>query len=348
MIALVTMIPSPGFCQSGMFRGMRYLGEIGHLETDDDHRTSADLVIAKAISVNQHIHIEGTDDRGKRWTAAVRIEGGMGWTDAWIADFDGNSRRDLLIAWIFPPNGRCLDPVHLTFLMMDSAGRPVPWSIDSRWPRAIGEGKRPALLVDFNRNGWAELVDTSCESSPGPEVAEDRRMEGIYEAKDAHWQPIRPPDMRPYAALFRANYRATRFVHVLPPKEADSTNLGNEPAAGAGTLTLTAVQPPTPECSEPHIWLPPMVNGRLDMSARNPCDELRYARLVFSDGSTCYADTGMTIVLDRTEGREIVEMEKRDLGDLLHRLVTPRLKIIPIGQTMPGKCSPVMLWATEQ
>jgi hypothetical protein len=106
-MAVMAMLPCRVFCQGGMFRGMRYLGEIGHLETDFDHRTSAALVIAKAISVNQDIHIEGTDDRGKRWTAAVQIFGGIGWTDAWIADFDGNSRKDLLIASIFPPSGRC-------------------------------------------------------------------------------------------------------------------------------------------------------------------------------------------------------------------------------------------------
>ncbi len=343
------ILADPAFCQDGAFRGMHYLGEIGHLETEYDRRTSVDLVVAQAVSNNQEVHIEGKDDGGKRWTAAVRIEGGVGWTDAWLADFDGNSRKDLLIASIFPPNGRCLDPVHLTFLMMDSAGRPVPWSIDSRWPRTVGEGKRPALLVDFNRNGRAELMVTECEYSPGPEVAEDRRITGIYEAQDAQWRLIHPADLAPYIGLFRANYRQSQFVHLLPPKQPDSTDFGNQPVTGASPSMLKAIQPPAPECSEPHIWLPPMVNGRLDFSVRNPCDELGHSRLMFSDESTCYADPGMTIVMDRAEGREIVETEhRRDLETALQRLVTEKFKINRIGQMIPGKCSPAMLWAEER
>ena len=324
---------------------MRYLGEIGHLGPVFDNPTSADLEIARAVWKNDETHIEGKDDRGKRWTAAIPITGGVGWTDVWMADFDGNARKDLLFASIFPPNGRCLDPVHLTFLMMDSGGRPVPWSIDSRWPRNSGVGKRPALLLDFNRNGWAELMATDCQYTPGPDVDEDRRITGIYEAKDSHWQEIHPADMAPYVALFRANYLRPE-VHLLAPKEADSIDLGNPPPAGAVASSLKAIQPPAPECQHV-VWLPPVVNGRLDFSVRNPCGELGHTRFTFSDGSTCYADASMTIVIDRADGREIVE-QRQDLSRLLRGLVTPELKITRIGQTMPGKCSPVMLWASER
>ena len=57
---------------------------------------------------------------------------------------------------------------------------------------------------------------------------------------------------------------------------------------------------------------------------------------MFSDGSTCYADAGMTIVMGRAERREVVETEhERDLENLLQRLVTPKFKITRMGQTMP-------------
>ncbi len=345
LLAAIAALALRGSAESPLFKGMRYLGEIGHLNTDSDRRTSVQLGIARAVRTESGIRLDGQDDEAKVWSASIPIEGGIGWTDVWIADFDGNSRQDFLIASFFPANGRCVDAIHLTFLMTDSDGRPVPWSIETHWPKAVGEGKKPALLVDENHNGRAELIATECEYAAGVRADENRRIAGIYEAKDAHWELVHPQDLSAFSAVFRANYPETSHVHLLPPWPANNEDLGNRPIAGISPVTLKDILPPVPECSHA-VHLPPVVNGALQAREHDPCDELRHSRLMLSDGSACYYDGELTVVFDSPGGREIFKVEsEKQLEPTLRRLMRLRARMTLAGQRIPGKCSPVMLWA---
>jgi hypothetical protein len=346
VLVTIAALALRGYAASPLFKEMHYVGEIGHLDTDEDRRTSVNLGIAKAVNTESGIRLEGKDDHGKVWHASIPIDGGIGWTDVWIADFDGNSRQDLLIASFFPPSGRCLDPIRLTFLMIDSGGRPVPWSIETNWPKAIGEGRRPALLVDANHTGRAELIATECQYAAGVGADVNRRIIGIYEAKNAYWELMHPQDLSPFSAVFRANHRESSHVHLLAPNLADKRDLGNHPIPGISPVTLKEVQPPRPECSHA-VYLPPLVNGVLQPFDHDPCDELRYSRLMFSDGSTCYCDGALTVVFDGSEGREILEVEsEKRLDPILREVIGRRAQIILAGQKIPGRCSPVEVWAS--
>jgi hypothetical protein len=100
------------------------------------------------------------------------------------------------------------------------------------------------------------------------------------------------------------------------------------------------MQAPTPECSNP-IHLPPILSGRLVLTAHDPCEELKYIRLTLSDGD-------LTSGCDRLEGRETVGFrEKKQLEAVLRERIKPP-QITIIGRRMPGKCRPTMLCATDQ
>src|SRR5436305_1616501 len=106
--------------------GLHYLGEIAHGST-------AKFAHAKIIpQADGNLVVEGVDDDRKHWNATLLMLGGVGFTDVWQADFDGNGRPDLLLAAYFPQNGRCVDGITLSFLLFDAHGRPVPWVVQTR------------------------------------------------------------------------------------------------------------------------------------------------------------------------------------------------------------------------
>jgi hypothetical protein len=105
---------------------MEYLDEIGHLGGLDP-RTTVNLGVAKATAdPDGKVRLEGRDAAGKPWQVWTGLAGGIGGTDVWIADFDHNGRRDLLLASYAPANGRCVDGVTIYTLMFDDLGSPCP------------------------------------------------------------------------------------------------------------------------------------------------------------------------------------------------------------------------------
>ncbi|HVZ15783.1 MAG TPA: hypothetical protein VG897_01605 [Terriglobales bacterium] len=179
---------------TGLFRGVQYLDEVGHLGSEFDSRTSVDFKIAKASIVGDgDIEFTGKDDGGRKWSARFRVAGGVGWTTVWKADFDRNGRSDLMIGSYFPRNGRCIPAVTISFLMFDAHGMPNPWSVQTDIPgHADVFPQVPALLTDLNGDGRAQLVATRCEYAMGPGLGEDHSIAGAYEARDAVWKLWRP------------------------------------------------------------------------------------------------------------------------------------------------------------
>ena len=254
----------------------------------------------------------------------------------WSADFDHNSRRDLLIAEYSSKSGRCTDEVRLSFLLFNEHGRPVPWVIQTRAPSF----RTPAIFTDLNHNGRAELVVTDCTYRyPGAGV--DRRITGIYEAKDAMWSLIKPDHLDPYTALVRQNHRFNAQVHLLPANVADWLDQGNRLGPdGPPPVELSAVLTASEECHG--IRLPPIVNGALQRDWKDPCDELGHNRIQLSDGTICY--DWPTVMLDGEDGREIVAgSEHPEL--LLQKIIEQRRRLVLVGQRESKRCSPVLLWA---
>jgi hypothetical protein len=320
------------------FSGPRYLDEIGHLGPPFDSRTSVQLGRTKVVRVDDSFHFEGRDDDGKSWQAILPVSGGVGFTTVWQADFDYNSRQDLLIAAYFPTNGRCVDEITLSFLLFNERGQPVPWVIHTR----MHGRKFPYVPAIFsNHNHRAELVVTDCAYSSPPRLGEDRSITGVYEAKDATWSLIEPANMDPYTALVRQSHRFDpRFVRLLPSNPIDWLDQGNRPdPRKSPSVRLAAVLPASGSCRGVRL---PIVDGRLQKEREDPCQELGRDRLQLSDGTVCYGIP--TVMLDSKNGREIVA-ESENPEPLLRQVIEERSAVVLVGQRELNRCSPVLLRA---
>jgi hypothetical protein len=266
------------------FPGLRYLDEIGHLGTPSDPRTSARLGRTRIVSTDPgEVRFEGRDDDGKGWKAELEVLGGIGFTTVWQADFDHNGRPDLLVAAYFPGNGHCANEVALSFLMFNDHGRPVPWVIRTQMPESKEFSSVPALFVDENHDGRAELVVAGCAFSTPPRTrtGEDWRITGIYEGRDARWALMKPGQMDPYAALLKATYRIQPQIDLLLPENPDNwldrgNTLGTRKSA---PMELAAVLKPSPDCRGA-VHLPPLVGGAIRATDwKDPCEELGQNRI---------------------------------------------------------------------
>lgn len=322
---------------------LHYLGEVGHLGTPEDPRTSAKFGrIQISTQGNGGLRIDGQDDDRKAWSAVLEMQGGVGWTDVWQADFDRNARPDLLVAAYFPQNGRCIDEITLSFLLFNGHGQPVPWVIRTRMPESKRLPAIPAVFADLNHGGSLQLVVTDCTYSEPPRFGEDRRITGIYQAKDATWSPVHRADITPYIALVRRSYRFRpdhdQLLGTDPARWPDQGNMMDQ--HGPPPVQGTAVLPASPDCRG--VRLPPVVDGRLQRGWIDPCEELGKNRLQLSNGTVCYG--WPIVVIDRANGREIVA-ESKQLNARLQDIVDQRRTVVLAGQNDPERCSPTVLWA---
>ncbi len=323
---------------SAAFPGLRYLGDIGDLAVPDDARKSVQFGKIRAIWADDHVRFEGRDDDGKSWRAILDVEGGLGYAAVWQADFDHNSRQDLLIAQYSPKSGRCTLPVTLSFLLFNAHGQPVPWVIQTQAPSL----DLPVIFADLNHNGRAEVVVTNCAYRDGPSLGTDLSITGIYEAKDATWSIVRPTHLDAYTAVVRRSYHFGPEDQLVTANATDWPDQGNRVDLRVAPVELAGLMKASEDCRG--VRLPPIVNGRLlERSAwKDPCEELGRNRIELSNKTVCYG--WPTVMLDGAERRAIVaESEHPEV--LLEKIIHQRRKVILIGQRDPNRCSPVLLWA---
>jgi hypothetical protein len=329
---------------TGLFRGVRYLDEVGHLGTDPDPRTSVDFTMAKAAMAGDgDIEFSGKDDAGQKWSARLPVIGGMGWTTVWKADFDHNGRPDLMVASHFPGNGRCIENVTVSFLMIDSHGKPHPWIIHTNVPKEAAFPPIPAILTDLEADGHAQIVATDCEYANRPRLGEDHSITGIYEAHDSVWKLVRPTGTaaqeRVTAIVLHSSAFRSGIDKLLPMNAAQWSNLGNDHQQASGQIT--GVLPAEAGCMGA-VRLGPVVDGKITQpDDADPCKERATDRIRFSNGTTCYG--WPTVVLDRGADREIVAAESKHVPAVLREIAAQHLSVSLAGEASPGRCSPVLL-----
>ena len=335
----------PPSLQASSAPRLRYLGEVGHLWPPFSSMRSVSFGNIQVTSeTDGSLRVSGRDDDQRPWTAMVPVGSGVGFTDVWQADFDRNGRQDLLIAAYFPQNGRCVDEITLSFLLFNDQGQPVPWVIKSRMPARNRTPATPAIFADLEHDGRMHLVVTTCSYSSPPRFGEDRSIRGVYVAENATWRLAPPANIADYVALVRRSYRFRpnhdEFLSADPLRWPDQGNTMDP--HGPPPVKVKAVLTASPDCRGVRI---PIVNGRVQRLANDPCDVVGKDRIELSNGAVCI---GWPIaVIDGRDGRGIVADPNR-LHTALEQIVNEQRIVIFAGQSDPERCSPTIVWATGQ
>ncbi len=313
---------------------MKYLDDVGLVGLGLPYsRNFVDLGLATVVSKNDALLFEGHDRKGDPWQAWVPQTSGVGWTEVWTADFDHNGQDDLLIAVHPGINGRCTGRADLLFLLFDQAGRPSPWYVSTEVPNGKKYPYLPAILLDLNNDGRAEIVSTVCEygdQSQGHWT--DWSVTGVYEARDTQWITLRTADVAPY---LRAATRANGVKNWLPvkPGEWPDQEIGRDASSSIALKQLIL--------SDEHchgINIPIDADGRPYIPVNDPCDELRYDRALYSDGRTRRG--WPWVVIDGPHGREIFIAKNEDA---LRGVIREGYRVKLLGDD----AEPSWLWAEE-
>ena len=214
LLSIVVLAGFPLLATAQLQVPMEYVDEVGPVGWQDQ-RTSVDLGLAtvyhecvecEANTASDQLRFEGQNDAGKLWRLWIPRVGGFGGTEIWKADFDKNGRRDLLITSYFIQNGRCTDEFDMVFALFDEKGHPAVSKITTHG--FSGFEVPPAVVVDVNGDGRAEVVTTICTYSEPPRFGENRQITGIYEAREGRWVPQREAEEGPYLEASQALVKA--------------------------------------------------------------------------------------------------------------------------------------------
>ena len=312
---------------------MKYLDDVGLVGLGLPYsRNIIDLGLATVVSKNDALLFEGHDRKGDSWHAWVPQTSGVGWTEVWTADFDHNGQRDLLIAVHPGINGRCTGRADLLFLLFDQTGRPSPWYVSTEIPNGKEYPYLPAILLDLNSDGRAEILSTACEY--GDQSAghwTDWSITGVYEARDTQWIPLRSANSAPYIqAATRANGIKTWLP--LKPSEWPDQGIGRD---APNSIALKQLIPSDEHCHGINIPIGP--DGPF-IPLNDPCDELRHDRALYSDGRTRRG--WPSVVIDGLHGREIFIANNEAA---LRRVIEKGYRVKLLGDD----AEPSWLWAEE-
>lgn len=330
-VVFVLCVSAAGALNAQRPFAMKYLDEVGHLG-GPDKRATANLGLARVfVEPEGGLRFEGHDRTGKLWRVWLPPGSGAGGVDVWTADFDRNGHPDLLISANFPGSGRCIDGGMIYTLMFDELGRPVPWV---SYSNSLAGMKRPPVpIVDVNGDGRAELVTVSCQYSGQTGFAEDRQVSGIYEARDARWIPMRQTPERPYLAAAKRQHGETAqgWVRWLPSDPAHWPDFlagyDSPPTARMRSLISGEIG-----CGGIRLSV---VGGSVIEPKDDPCDSLRYGRVVYSDGPPRRG--WPDVVIESSDGRKV----------FLSNADQPLLSVLKMGyrfRILGDPAAPALLW----
>ncbi|MFN7925468.1 MAG: VCBS repeat-containing protein [Bryobacteraceae bacterium] len=167
---------------------MRQAGSIRH----PGDPAEIDLGIAKVRGASDaSVRIGGKDKHGAPWSVSFDAVNGAGQTEIWIADFDADGQKDLLVGRTFSGVGWCVNWTDILLLLFDGHGRPVPWSASTSRDFQEAADSRPLIVKDANRNGRAEFVLTDCHRGNNGEIR--RQVEAFEASVDKLLQPQTAP-----------------------------------------------------------------------------------------------------------------------------------------------------------
>ena len=152
----ILLVAAAGFAQP---QPLRCVAEVGSLSG-----AVRDLGVAMASEERPGVlRLDGRDRAGRPWRAWTEVQGGVGWTTAWLSDFDRDGHDDLLLARLSLGVGRCPASVQTLVLTFDPQGRPVPFFFESLLPADAATSGYPVPVTTRRlRDGTVEFLVRGC------------------------------------------------------------------------------------------------------------------------------------------------------------------------------------------
>lgn len=266
------------------------------------------------------IIIEGKDQKGDPWTFFTEYAG-QGFS-VWRADLDNDGREDIVLLGY--TGGVGLAPtMHMTVLLFDKQGRPVPWSIEGYFGK---DEHGIEDLLDLNRDKRAEIVRMAYD--------EGYWITSLYEARSGYWHQIHSKHGKSSFPLYtrftnRANRKATKPEQKRAPLE---DKLGSSGISKSVQLNITSLQ----------RWI----------------ENYEDAIFLLSDGRTCrlaYWYSTAAVVIDRPHRRDSALLEaSKEARKLVEEIIQRKLPVKITGwrrlnyiNNRKDACVPELIWAVD-
>ena len=277
------------------------------------------LVLEHHDDILSIVYAFGKDINNNDWRVELMLGGCMFPSDFYIADLDGNGIKDLVM--LFPTCGNGLAPsVHFLSLLFDEKGRPVPFEADGYFeslPQGID------ALVDMNHDGKAELIYMNFNDGYW--------ITNIYRCQNAHWHRVQGQfGKREYPLFTRFTNRQNRkAITPRADRHPFAPDLSNDNPLLTGHLSSFSI---------PEGWGTDVELSLVDSKGSNiKC-------------TPAYWYGSVRVVLDLSTGRQIIDLSrenKKNASLALDKIISRNMNVSLYGKRYPDKCSPEIVWATE-
>lgn len=235
---------------------------------------------------------------------------------AYAGDLDRNGQQDLLL--LAPTHGNGWAPTaQLTVLLFDSAGRPLPWSVEGYFQ---ADQRGVADLVDLNRDGRAELLYMS--------YGQGFWATQLYTAQAGRWSEVVGPFLqRKYPLYTRFTNRPQHQALAKPPRPTPALpRLANHQPQFSGTLSQFK-------------WAEVALSENIQLSLLTTQGQTQRC-----EPSAWYST--FSVLVDAPTGRKIAHLSHPEaVKALLTDIQTQTMPVDLFGQRSAEVCSPELLWA---
>ncbi len=323
----------PDRLQSNQFR-QRFLADcslplpgtgIGTIDLGKHPRTIEAAGMVVEVGAESQILVSGKDRADHGW--AIELENGPMGCRVFGADLDYNGRQDFIIITQDASSGP--DNVTVTLLLLDRAGRPIPWHATAAFTvTEAGLGN----LVDLDRDGRAELLFPYVEDyyrgeARGTSVFRYSLIAASVQRVDGMFAGNRFPIVLPRGTLLEQEPDlSTRLEENGGALRIQKTLPGNPGSCGlGGQLRLEKRVEPGETTSGSRI--------------ETDCED----RLVLSDGRTIGYPS--MLIVDQAQGRSIVIVASQKA--LMAEVIAKRLLIKVVGRAYQSGPRPFLVWASN-
>ena len=355
-IALIAAPPSIAYLWAAEPIHQTFVGQVSYNRYVEQSWKQIEIgtVTIKISDVENEIVISGRDKKNRPWTVFVKTAAGLGYSTAWMADFE-NSGKDPIFVHEDSLNGRCVDRKRLTAILFDSEGRPSPWEITGYFrfePGGTDPGRGVLDLGDWSNNGHAEFVQTACYGYSYQELSyTPYGLTDVYEMHNGVWTRLTKEQRAPNDTVYREIAGRNRKLAARPQDIGSFVpDYSNDRTRGTTNKIADIIRKDVNYKFCGVMQYLDVEDGRVvekskieKQRVREKCED----HFVLENGVVCFGKPG--IVLSRSDATEaVMDGISARAQSLLKQIIAEKIPVTLTGQLEEGVCSPTLIWASKR